>query len=57
MALLSDRHPKEAQDICNNMTYIDFSSNVKYMEELSSAMFLPHTNLDAFPSIMLEDRI
>lgn len=54
MALLSDHHRKEERDICNNMTYIDFSSNVKYMEELTSAMYLPHTNMNAFPSVIVE---
>ncbi len=54
MTLLSNRYRQEARDICNNMTYIDFSSNVKYMEELTSAMFLPHTNMNAFPSVIVE---
>jgi hypothetical protein len=32
------------------MTYIDFSSNPRYMDEFTSALFLPHTNLEMFPS-------
>ncbi len=55
MALLSDRYRKEAQAICNNMTYIDFSSNPRYMDEFTSALFLPHTNLDMFPSVVDRD--
>jgi uncharacterized 2Fe-2S/4Fe-4S cluster protein (DUF4445 family) len=51
MALLSEDYRKEALDICNNMTYIDFSSNSRYMDEFTSALFLPHTNLEMFPSI------
>ena len=51
MALLSDRYRQEAREICNNMTYIDFSRNTRYMDELTSALFLPHTNLEMFPSI------
>jgi hypothetical protein len=34
------------------MTYVDFSSNPSYMDEFTSALFLPHTNLDAFPSLI-----
>jgi uncharacterized 2Fe-2S/4Fe-4S cluster protein (DUF4445 family) len=51
MALLSSAHRQEARDICNAMTYVDFSSNPKYMDEFTSALFLPHTNVDAFPSV------
>jgi hypothetical protein len=32
------------------MTYVDFSSNPRYMDEFTSALFLPHTDLKAFPS-------
>jgi uncharacterized 2Fe-2S/4Fe-4S cluster protein (DUF4445 family) len=52
MALLSDKHRREAGEICNRMTYIDFSSNNRYMDEFTSAMFLPHTNLSMFPSVV-----
>ena len=51
MALLSDDYRKEAINISNNMTYIDFSSNSKFMDEFTSALFLPHTNTEAFPSV------
>ncbi|MBC2733583.1 MAG: DUF4445 domain-containing protein [Desulfobacteraceae bacterium] len=51
MALLSEDYRTEALEICNNMTYIDFSSNPRYMDEFTSALFLPHTNLEMFPSI------
>ena len=51
MALLSTAYRDEARDICNNLTYVDFSNNPKYMDEFTSALFLPHTNLQAFPSV------
>jgi uncharacterized 2Fe-2S/4Fe-4S cluster protein (DUF4445 family) len=50
MALLSESFRREAADICTRMTYIDFSSNPHYMDEFTSALFLPHTNLEMFPS-------
>ncbi|RJQ73278.1 MAG: DUF4445 domain-containing protein [Desulfobacteraceae bacterium] len=50
MALLSESFRREAGDICSRMTYIDFSSNPHYMDEFTSALFLPHTNLAMFPS-------
>jgi len=51
MALLSEDYRKEALQISNNMTYIDFSSNNQFMDEFTSALFLPHTNIGAFPSV------
>ncbi|MCG6908566.1 MAG: ASKHA domain-containing protein [Deltaproteobacteria bacterium] len=51
LALLSDEYRHEARDISNSMTYIDFSSNSGFMDEYTSALFLPHTNIDAFPSV------
>jgi len=53
MALLSDQYRREARDISNSMTYIDFSSSSQFMDEYSSALFLPHTNIEAFPSVKL----
>jgi len=51
MALLSEEYRKEAMRISENMTYIDFSSNNDFMDEFTSALFLPHTNTNAFPSV------
>ncbi|MDZ7832152.1 MAG: ASKHA domain-containing protein [Desulfobacterales bacterium] len=52
MALLSDAHRKTAKEICHAMTYLDFSTNTSFMDEFTSALFLPHTNMEQFPSIM-----
>lgn len=54
MALLSETCRKEAVEICNRMTYIDFSTNNRFMEEFTSAMFIPHTNLAEFPSVHIK---
>jgi len=53
MALLSDEFRKEAIRISNSMTYIDFSSNNQFMDEFTSSLFLPHTNVDDFPSVKI----
>jgi uncharacterized 2Fe-2S/4Fe-4S cluster protein (DUF4445 family) len=55
MALLSTGYRQEAREICNSMTYVDFSSNPKYMDEFTSALFLPHTDLNAFPSMAVKN--
>ena len=54
MALLSEEAFETVQSIASQMTYFDLMGNQKYMEEFMSANFLPHTNLDAFPSVQKE---
>ncbi|RKY61520.1 MAG: hypothetical protein DRP95_02770 [Candidatus Latescibacterota bacterium] len=50
MCLLSEDALKEAQDIARKMTYFELSTDPRFMDEFSSALFLPHTNLERFPS-------
>lgn len=52
MALLSGDSRQEARQISNSMTYVDFSSNPRYMDQFTSALFLPHTDLNAFPRVV-----
>jgi uncharacterized 2Fe-2S/4Fe-4S cluster protein (DUF4445 family) len=51
MALISEKYRKEAIEISNRMTYVDFSNNNRFMDEFTSALFLPHTSLKEFPSV------
>lgn len=51
MALLSGEHRREAIEICNKMTYVDFSSSPRFMDEFTRAQFLPHTDGHRFPSV------
>ena len=51
VALLSREALDEVEKIARKMTYVDLSSNNQFMDEYRSALFLPHTNLDLFPSV------
>jgi len=51
LCLLSEDHRQQARSISNSMTYIDFSDNNSFMDEFTSALFLPHTNISLFPSV------
>jgi uncharacterized 2Fe-2S/4Fe-4S cluster protein (DUF4445 family) len=51
LAILSKEALAEIKDIARKMTYIDLSSNNTFMNEYSSALFLPHTDLELFPSV------
>ncbi|ACN17743.1 metal-binding protein [Desulforapulum autotrophicum HRM2] len=54
MALLSRDFRQEALTISNNMTYIDFSSSTRFMDEFIKAQFLPHTEMRLFPSVKIK---
>jgi len=41
----------EAEGIARRMTYVELSVSRSFMDEYMSALFLPHTNLDAFPTV------
>lgn len=51
MCLLNQDSRDEADKISNNMTYVDFSDNNDFMDEFTSALFLPHTEMGDFPSL------
>jgi uncharacterized 2Fe-2S/4Fe-4S cluster protein (DUF4445 family) len=50
-ALLCDKLRHEAEDIGRKMTYLELSVSRSFMDEYMSALFLPHTNLDSFPTV------
>ena len=51
LCLLSEELRKEAEDIAAKMTYIELSVSRMFMDEYVSALFLPHTNMNLFPSV------
>ncbi len=55
-ALLCDRLRHEAEEIARRMTYIELSVSRSFMDEYLSALFLPHTDLNAFPTVKEELR-
>lgn len=50
-ALLCGHYLQKARTIARSMTYLELSVYPTYMEEYVAAMFLPHTDLDAFPNV------
>ena len=53
MALSQDAAGKVAE-IAANMTYMELSTNPRYMDEFVAACFLPHTSRELFPSSVQE---
>lgn len=52
--LLCDRLRNEAEEIARRMTYVELSVSRSFMDEYMSALFLPHTDLNAFPTVKRE---
>jgi len=50
-ALLCRHYLEKARAIARGMTYLELSVYPSYMEEYIAALFLPHTNLETFPSV------
>ena len=43
---------RDVERIASMMTNIELSNNNKFMDEFMAAMFLPHTDQDAFPEVI-----
>ena len=51
LALLSHDAFSVVSEIGKKMTYLDLMVHPKYMNEFTSAMFLPHTDIERFPTV------
>ncbi|MHC4183774.1 MAG: ASKHA domain-containing protein, partial [Planctomycetota bacterium] len=51
LTLLSPELRAEAEDVASMMTYIELSVSRGFMDEYMSSMFLPHTDLQKFPTV------
>lgn len=51
LTLISAGARKKLEEIGSQMTYVELSVYPTYMDEFVSACFLPHTNIDSFPTV------
>lgn len=51
LILLSDKNRALVKDISERMTYIELNAEPNYMDEYTGALFLPHTQMEYFPSL------
>jgi uncharacterized 2Fe-2S/4Fe-4S cluster protein (DUF4445 family) len=51
LCTLSRKMRGEAEEIAKKMTYLELSVSRAFMDEYVSGLFIPHTNIDAFPSV------
>ena len=50
LALMSAAYRNRLEQIARSITYLDLSSEPGYMNEYTAALFLPHTDINLFPS-------
>jgi uncharacterized 2Fe-2S/4Fe-4S cluster protein (DUF4445 family) len=51
--LLSIDAMHRAEEIARKTTYFELSTDAKYMDEYTAALFFPHTDLNRFPSVKI----
>lgn len=51
LAMLSSAALEKAEEIASKMTYIELSGDNTFFEQFTAAMFLPHTDIELFPSV------
>ena len=53
MALLSKEAREEAKAVYQTMTYLELTTRQAFFDHFTSALFLPHTDMSRFPSVVL----
>jgi len=51
LALMSRKCIEEARHIAANITYFELNANQEFMNKFVSSKFIPHTNMDFYPSV------
>ncbi|MFZ5647157.1 MAG: ASKHA domain-containing protein [Bacillota bacterium] len=51
LALMSRKCMEEAGEISKNITYFELNANQEFMNKFVSSKFIPHTNMDYFPTV------
>jgi uncharacterized 2Fe-2S/4Fe-4S cluster protein (DUF4445 family) len=51
IALLSYQAFWQAEEIARRMSYLELSVHPNFMDEFMAALFLPHTQMELFPSV------
>jgi uncharacterized 2Fe-2S/4Fe-4S cluster protein (DUF4445 family) len=51
MAVVSREYRQRQLQLSSRITYVELNSDPAYMDHYTASLFLPHTNLDLFPSV------
>ena len=53
MAVLSQDALEIAEEIADRTTYFDLSTDLGFMNRFTSSLFIPHTDVEKFPSVVV----
>ncbi|MGD2296016.1 MAG: ASKHA domain-containing protein [Candidatus Aminicenantes bacterium] len=51
LILFSENNKKKVEELAGKMTYVELNTEPRYMNEYTGALFLPHTEMELFPSV------
>ncbi len=51
LALLNDTYHRQVAEAASKMTYLELSADNTFYDAFTSALFLPHTDIEKFPSV------
>lgn len=51
MVAVSQDYRQRQLSLAKRMTYLELNTNSSYMDQYTGAMFLPHTDMNKFPSV------
>jgi uncharacterized 2Fe-2S/4Fe-4S cluster protein (DUF4445 family) len=51
LTLISKKFQEQQQELAQQMTYIELNTDPAYMNQYTGALFLPHTDMERFPSV------
>jgi len=51
LVLLSDKNRETIEKLVDKVTYLELNTEPRYMNEYTGALFLPHTELELFPTV------
>ncbi|MTI66783.1 MAG: DUF4445 domain-containing protein [Firmicutes bacterium] len=52
LTIMSEDARRKMEDVAEQMTYMELSADPSYMDEFVAACFLPHTNIERFPTVV-----
>jgi uncharacterized 2Fe-2S/4Fe-4S cluster protein (DUF4445 family) len=51
MVAVSQDYRQRQLSLAKRMTYLELNTNPSYMDQYTGALFLPHTDINKFPSV------
>ncbi len=57
LVLVSQEYRQRQLELARRLTYLELSTDPAYMEQYTGALFLPHTDINRFPSVKIKKKL